>query len=292
MLKKIIKHEWKSVNKIGGIVLLAILAVTLLGCIVLQTPVTNVLFGDGETTDFMRIIIALVGATSFFLYVVMLVGALYGIMIFLGVRFQKSMYGQEGYLTHTLPVSTHQILGGKIFVACIWMLFVQLVLILSVLALAISLAWGIFHGVNPDVTFGAVLKEGFEAVRELWESAYFEKGLFIRWSVLWLIAILINPVVAVLHLFGALTLGQLSRKHKILMGIVWYVVILIINSILESTVAGLVTAINVERISAGVGMEYLPFTRNSIIGIVVSVATAVILYFLSHHIITNKLNLE
>ena len=145
------KHEGKSVSKIGGVIILFIFLVTLIGCVVLQTPILNMLIGSDKASALVTMI-SIMAAVSFFIYVLLLVGAIYGILIYLGTHFHKSMYGQEGYLTQTLPVNTHQLLGGKILVSSLWMLLVVLSVIISVLLLGFFMAFGVARIDNPDLT--------------------------------------------------------------------------------------------------------------------------------------------
>ena len=96
MLAKLIKHEWKSVYKVGSILLIVIFAVTLLGYIGLRTPVMSALFADGNNlTERQSILVVFASVSSLMIYVMLLVGAMYGIIIYMGVHFYKTMYTEQ-----------------------------------------------------------------------------------------------------------------------------------------------------------------------------------------------------
>ena len=46
MLGKLIKHEWKGIYKVGCILTLVMIAVTAIGCIMLQLPAMTALFSE------------------------------------------------------------------------------------------------------------------------------------------------------------------------------------------------------------------------------------------------------
>ena len=51
---------------------------------------------------------------SIFLYYFGLIGCTLGTMLIIAIRFYKTCYTDQGYLTHTLPATTRQILNAKI----------------------------------------------------------------------------------------------------------------------------------------------------------------------------------
>ena len=73
------------------------------------------------------------------LYVIMLLASTWGMLIFLGIRFYRSMYTDEGYLSHTLPVTANQLFLSKVLVSGVWYLFITIGIGISVVALIVSL---------------------------------------------------------------------------------------------------------------------------------------------------------
>ena len=113
MLGKLMKYEWKNTWKVGCLMLLGMFLITVIGCVVLRMPGVTAIF-DGNASVAM----SWLGISSFvatlILYVIMLMAATWGIMIFLGIRFYRSMYSDEGYLSHTLPVTANQLFLSKV----------------------------------------------------------------------------------------------------------------------------------------------------------------------------------
>ena len=146
MLGKLIKHEWKKVSKAGCLMLVFVVIVTFFGWLAFQSPLWRGLAEDNyyagiNPWDIMSFL-------TLFLYVLMLTGITYGIVIYTGVHFYKTMYTDEGYLTHTLPVGKHQLLISKILVSGIWVMLVILAVMTSVILLILSFV-------------GTILPEGY-----------------------------------------------------------------------------------------------------------------------------------
>lgn len=101
MLGKLMKYEWKNTWKAGMLMLLGIFIVTVAGCIVLQMPggvVSNLVDGNEANAAQTWLVISSFTATLI-LYVIMLLASTWGMLIFLGIRFYRSMYTDEGYLS-------------------------------------------------------------------------------------------------------------------------------------------------------------------------------------------------
>ena len=113
MLGKLIKHEWKSTYKMGCLMLVVIALITVFGWLAFQTPMWKSL----SRNDFSFGWLDIFGFLTLMMYVLLLVGVNFGILIYLGVRFYKTMYTDEGYLTHTLPVESTSCLSARFWSA-------------------------------------------------------------------------------------------------------------------------------------------------------------------------------
>ena len=284
MLGKLFKHEWKSVYKVECLLLVIMFSFTLVGAIVFHTPAMDVLFGDNvDIPDSLAMFWVMSVVSSVFMYIIILMGTVYGNIIYLGVHFHKTMYTDEGYLSHTLPVSSHQLLGSKILVGAVWTFIMQCAVAASVLILIFSLAFAM----EPDLFRNVSVSEFYEAFNDIyWDD--FSVGHYLG---TWILTILINPVCSVIILFGALTIGQLSKKHKAIMGIVAYFAInfgknLLTN--LSQAIGNLLTMASGYRSSSYNTTLFFSADMKLILGILVAVG----LYFLSHYIINQKLNLN
>ena len=284
MLGKLIKHEWKSVYKVGSVLLLVIFAVTLVGYIGLRTPVMSDLFADeSRLTEMQSVLVGFASISSFLIYVLLLVGAMYGIVIYMGVHFYKTMYTDEGYLAHTLPVKTHQLLGSKVIVSGIWVFLINAALCASVVVLAIGLLQGVMDGIQVDISWN-------EFWSELGNMFAFIDFDAVHLLIITILSVLISPFASVVLLFGALTIGQLSGKHKLMMGILTYIGLAVVSYLLNSLVQAIITFGYAMSPADDVSMGYMTSSYDA--SLIVSCVTGVVLYFVSHYIISKKLNLE
>lgn len=287
MLGKLIKHEWKSVYKVGGLLLLSLLAVTLIGCLYFFSPMWTNLFSESNNMDTLASLTGtFIGIGSLIVCIFTMIGVVYGMMIYLGVRFFKSMYTDEGYLAHTLPVTPHQLLGSKLLVGGFWMLIVNAVALLSMVGLVLVMLASIANGVQADIDFWEMLREGVGAIIDLYET---ELGLnMTHYAVVGILTAIIGSFSSIMTIYGALTIGQLSKKYKAMMGILTYFGLGLLNMIIGMVVSTVNMASNISRGMNGEAMSGITYNYNLIISIVMGVG----LYFLSHFIIKKKLNLD
>lgn len=293
MLGKLMKHEWKNINKVGGIMVLVMVAVTVIGCIMLHLPGMAALFSEGGNLSEMQMVgWILMGVMTLLIYVFMLMGATYGIFIFLGMRFYRTMYTDQGYLTNTLPVTAHQLLISKILVSGFWYFLIGIVVAVSIFALFFSLFNGLLRdtlaaeGYSTWGFMGMILSEMMEVYEEMGMN-------MTNFTIIMGIMLVVSPFATIVVLFGSLTLGQLSKKHKGLMGILAYFGVVFVNVIISS----IVQIVNSVRLSlAALSNPYGEVTMNTsgsyISSLIIVVVLAVTLYCTSHHILTKKLNMD
>ena len=243
MLGKLMKYEWKNIWKAGTLMLLGMLVVTVIGCVVLRMPggvVTGLLDNNDINATQSWFVLSSFVATLI-LYVIMLLASTWGMLIFLGIRFYRSMYTDEGYLSHTLPVTANQLFLSKILVSGVWYLFISIGIGISVVALVVSLMTGLLNiGELSSVLTqynGNIWEFLADAFYELGRTYEEEMGInLLHYGITLLLTYVAGPFITMVTLFGALTIGQLSSKHKGFMGILTYAGVTILSSIIGSTV--------------------------------------------------------
>ena len=194
MLGKLIKYEWKNIWKAGVLMLLGMFVVTVIGCVVLRMPgglVTEI--ADGNNMN---------ATQSWF-------------VLSLGIRFYRSMYTDEGYLSHTLPVTANQLFLSKVLVSGVWYLFITIGIGISVVALIVSLMTGLLNiGELSSVLTqynGNIWEFLADAFYELGSTYEEEMGInLLHYGITLLLTYVAGPFIAMVTLFGALTIGQLS----------------------------------------------------------------------------------
>lgn len=271
MLGKLIKHEWKSTYKVGLLMAVLTLAVTFLGWLSFQSPMWQRINDEGDLyysvspLDILSVVVLM-------MYVFMLVGITYGVMIYLAVHFYKTMYSARGYLTHTLPVGRHQLLISKLLVSSLWLLIVYCLVFLSAIAVAGSLIGAV---IPDDIAWG----ELFSEMSMLFSEFGMDLGAYF-WTLL--LSAVLSPFITITTLFGAITVGQLFTKVRVLMAIVCYVGVTMIGGMISSLVQGM--------IKLG---ELGSYMNISTVGsMLTELLIAVLLYIASYRIITRRLNME
>lgn len=293
MLGKLIKYEFKETYKMGGLMLLLILAVSLLGVVGFVSPL-SMLMEHGEVLEaaeepIVSVVWVMTMVVSLVLYIIVLIGVMYGILIYSGVHFYRSMYTDEGYLTQTLPVTPHQLLISKTLVAGVWYLTVEIAMIVSILALVFAMVNSV-SGAVPDMNayFGEM--SPWEFFNQMFVAMSSELGInAVHYVLSMLLVFLVTPFATILMLFGSVTIGQLSRKYKGMMGIVAYFVVMIINMLLAYIIQFLFMFGTIVIDNGGGSVPLTSaYDSSTVLGLIMGTA----MYFISHHILSKRLNME
>lgn len=200
MLGKLIKHEFKATARVIPVIYLAVLLLFLVGLSAKTMKIQTVL------------------ATSAFLLMIAVFATIvvtYGVVI---VRYYRSMFGNEGYLTGALPVTSGQLLFSKALVALLW---IGCSLLLSILAI-----FGFVYVVIPDdVTFAQIK----QLVLPLWEQY---KALV----VFMFVSMLAQLVLFIAELYFAIALSNTRSfiKYNIAFSVVWMFVTMLAVNLLET----------------------------------------------------------
>lgn len=281
MLGKLIKYEWKSVYKVGCLILGAVVLTTLMGWLAFQSPMwremeTGISY-DGVMSDWLNIVSGL----TLLLYVILLAGASFGTLIFLVVHFYRTMYTDEGYLIHTLPVTKHRILVSKILVGGLWMLFVALSILLSVFLLCMTMLSAILGEQEMAMFWRELVPHMDELFYMMREELDVDLAV---WLAVGAVKLIITPFVTLTILFGAVSMGQLFGKHRVLMAIISYICIDMAIRVVGSVIQGILMVFLYESVG-----RYIRAATD--ISFLINLAAAGVLYFVSWHVTSKKLNM-
>lgn len=276
MLGKLLKHEWKSIWKIPTILVLVLQVIALGAGLTFIYP-----FWKSEMVG-LDILIMLVWLLFYFAIIAVSIG----ITLYLAVHFYKSMYTDEGYLTHTLPVTSHQLLISKILPMTGWVYIGMLAVFLALFLFGSAAVTFLYSG---DMGLLEMIKYMVETVLEGLE----QMGVFTSDLIGFLLSIVLMLLVSgfsgTMMMVGSISLGQLIGKHKILGSIGAYLVINFISQTI-STIA------MIPMMIGSMGEEMINvfevLTPTYLIMTVISALFAVGLYFLSNYIVSRKLNLD
>lgn len=271
MLGKLINYEFKHTARTMLITYAALAVATLMGSIALfQIARGN---AANETFSSITYIVLLV------VYGIVIVGIYCVDFIYLSYQYYKTMYSSQGYLTHTLPVSPAAVLGSKILVFFVWMLFTTMITVLSLLVLLQIGSGGEFFDSFNDVSWS-----------DFSESTYHLFGmspglLLFLFSVISLLGILLY----ILWITASMAIGQLSQKNRTICSILAAFGFYIADQILSTAVLVSCGYTNGAFLNGG-----LTSFMHIIIGSSIGMTTLfiVVLYGICLYINSRKLNLE
>lgn len=292
MLGKLFKYEWKGFRFPLLVMLIVMVGTTALTCGMILG--INPQFDEAfEGYSVFSLVI------SILMYYFGLIGCSLGVILIIAIRFYKTCYSDQGYLTHTLPVSAQKILNVKIIASFLMVLATTLVMFVTIIVI---LNVGIDHILaiaaaenSASAADIADMRRELSRVMALAFDNFKDKmgislGAYIAYIIVFYLVALLSNIVTVL---GCVSLGQLYAKHRIIGAIAAYIAVQFIQQILMSF-ASLPMYGRMTRTVAN-GVEYTTFslmfpTMN--LSLAIAVIVGVAMYFINLYMMTKKLNLE
>lgn len=275
MLGKLMKHEWKAVWKVPTVLIIVLQVLAVFAGFTFSSPIWR---SEMKGLDVLLVLI-------WMLFYFAVIGVNVGIMLFLAVRFYKNMFTDEGYLTHTLPVTTHQILISKILPMAVWVFMAMLGVILSLIILG---SMGIMFQKPGDMSFWEFVSRSLGELLELLRDEGIMTNGIVNFVISTVFMMIISVFSGVMTIVGSISIGQMLGKHKVLGSIGAYFLISTVTQIVMSV--ALIPGMTRRMENANNVFEVLSpvYWGTGIFSILVSVA----LYFLSEFLIRRKLNLD
>ena len=274
MLKKLIKHEWRATWKVPT----ALIGLNLF-CAVAAGATFALPIWESEWIG-----LPISGMMVIMLFYFAMIGSSLGISIYMAVRYYKNMFTDEGYLTHTLPVTARQLLLTKVINMSMWSLLSMAAVLLGIFIFVVML----IGFLAPDGVTLAMLAE--EIIVTLNEPAM--RGWQLC-AVIILFFLFISAFSGALMVIGSVNIGQLVRKHRILGAVgayfgIYTVVQIIATIVMFPMMIGFAfTADNMETVS--IFDIYNPMYGSMA---AVFLAVSIALYFISEYLLRKKLELE
>lgn len=285
MLGKLIKYEWKGLIKPLSILYLVLLGITIVTGILILT--INPDYDD--VTVGLSVLFTVLGVLLYYLGIIV---CSWGTMLIIAIRFYKTCYTDEAYLTHTLPVSTKQLVGAKTLTAVLCHLLSMLfIFITAVLLIGIFITHMINLGEIPVADLSVGLSE---AMSELNREFAKEMGIgFTGYFVYLGIVSLISSVCSVISILGCVSLGQLYTKHRILGAIIaYFVMTFILQMIAYLGMIPMYGKIFAAEFTGETISMFDLLQPTLVITMIGSIAIAVAMHFINMHMMTKRLNLE
>lgn len=277
MLGKLIKHEWKAVWKFLAAINIFMICLTIIGCL-------GILFLGGgaySSSREYRLTVELLGSVYMLTYCLSLFSLMVATIIYLGVRFYRSMYGEEGYLTHTLPATPLQLICSKAIVAIVWYAISYLVTAVSILFLLMASLYASDYAVSWAEIWDGLQRMGYEMTR----SGMSPLGTLLLYGIL----CICHFISSIFIIYASISIGQLFDKHRILSSVGFYFAIITVIQIVSSIVFVLVIYYN-PALREGNGIHVIDPIGWTYLGL--SVLTGAAAFPVTYLLTTKKLNLE
>lgn len=278
MFAKLLKHEWRATK--GVLALLCV--IILISGLTVGLSMRSLALADGnevvissgtmyvtgeDEMQIMEILCVILATAGMFAIGFCCVGA---VVAFLS-RFYKRCFTDEGYLTFTMPVTSHQILLSGIANTVLGMLVVVVAAIVGV-----GIIFGLFMTAIPhEIIWADVWVSLKDAMAQILESLHKNAGEFLLVG----FSGITGAFASLIELMLAITIGALiAKKHKIIAAAAVYYGINLVLGMVSSFLA--MTAVFSQNLSWLLGTTAM-----------VSCVAAVGSYILMHWLLSRKLNL-
>ena len=268
MLGKLMKYEFMATWKLLVPMDIFLILMSILACITVHLSFFS---SDNELVEITGMIIVVTYMLSMFVIVI-------GTVIYLIYRFYTSVYGDEGYLLHTLPVDKHHIIISKVIASVAW-------IVLNIVLIYFSLVF----------LFGDfVLGSGADSVREGLKfylraiNGYDKINAFSIFMTL--LASFVLLLARILKITACISLGQLSSNHKVLVSFGFYYGIYAIQRIF--TIIYYVMISLAYKANDDISFTSSLLGRNWEFSLISGLIYCVVFYFLTWYVMDKKLNLD
>ena len=193
-------------------------------------------------------------------------------------RFYKNYMTDEGYLMFTLPVRTGELIFSKLITTLFWYLCTGVVVLLSVLILG--------SGGNGSIEIMGI-GDFFEAFTDSQKTGAALVGILM---------VLISGISGVLELYASMAIGQSFKKNKVFMMVVFFFVFSIAGSIVGSIFSTQSIVGASDMLSEAYALSADSVYRSTMhvlwTSIIVQGCWSVFYYFITHLMLSKRLNLQ
>ncbi|MDO5096261.1 MAG: hypothetical protein Q4D65_06825 [Peptostreptococcaceae bacterium] len=197
------------------------------------------------------------------------------------IKYGRSVFGEEGYLTNTLPITSSQIIITKVLNYYLWNFVATVVVILALIIMYL-------HTDIIPFTF----EEAWDGVVRAYQMIppdILSKGYFLFF--LFLLSMIISPITYILLVYFSIGIGS-QFKNKFIMSIVAYFgVSFVIGQITNIPMSLYFVSVG-ERLE-GAGDEALSvMIMVAIMALITVIASGIFYFFGTKYFMDKKLNLE
>lgn len=269
MLGKLIKHEFRATRRTMLPMLIVFAAGSALMPIMVWFDARHIVQTPVGVMDGLLTMMAVFTAMVMMLYGILLATAAC-MNVFVAVnRFHKNILGDEGYLTHTLPVTTEQKLLSKLIVDMTWTVATYIIIIISTILISF-----IINNTGIISLFDILDIKGIH---------YVIKG----------VSAIVGFCRFYLTIFAAMSIGYSFNDHRRAGSVAIAVGICIAMNVVESVIQAIY---NWNRV--GLTVLGIPFYLDNsglsleLILMAASMIMCVVLFFVTRYFLEKRLNLQ
>lgn len=195
MLGKLFRNEIKGTWK----TILTIYAITIV------TSIIGSLFFEFNGNELGKVG-SIIGTSLTVAYIFSIIGLFLATFIYICSRFYKTMYSDQGYLTHTLPVSPLAHLNVKLITAFMWLFLAGVIFIISVIIILLQSLGGDLW----EILFTNDLWNNLNRITQ--EAVGYD---FLPVVGIMLLMVVVGCLNILCTVFSSFSIGQLFNQHKI-----------------------------------------------------------------------------
>lgn len=223
MLRKLIKYDLLADYKKYFAVYIAMLA----------SSVTMLFFDKMTSWISNSVFINVMSAVSAAVFFVLCISVGVMLLVLSTIRFYKNVMRDEGYLTHTLPVPTWQIISSKLITVYIWFF-----LTIIVAGICSGIAFGeplwLFKLSGFGDEFSAGFQIGYNAVADganLISDAE-AREIAVELLKVYVVFMLLAPLMSMSNIYFSFALGNLFNRSKLGMSVLMFFLLQLAESVM------------------------------------------------------------
>ena len=263
LLKYELIHEWRSY----GIIYLVFIAACGLSPILFkdQIMINQAMVQTDSTMNML-------GMISILVITILTMAIIISTAINIALNYRNSMFKRPGYLTLTLPVTTHQLILSKVVADILWILIAGFVLIFGYMLMV--LVAGILVGMD--------LPSWSEWMR-LFSHLHIDLSDLVR-LILSLVLIFLGMAEMILYVYMVITLPQtkFTPRHKTAISVTLFFAISIVLGMIRDSFSGPLTQL----------LHGMPTHGILVVEILIALLTCALFYGVIYFILEKKLEVE
>ena len=277
MILKLFKYDFMNIGKKLIPFYIAALVIGVINRILLLTSTISSIENED---NFMTIFGS---PLLYFAYFIVIIGIFCMTIFVIISRYNSSIYGNEGYLTNTLPLNPSQIIWAKLINFLIWIFISYFIIFVSLFILF-----------PFDFFIRNIIKEPefYQNLNHVTKSILSSK--FTPIFALQLVYNFFSHIQSILMLFLSIAIANLFKSYKVVAGVIAFFLISTIFSFIGSSLTfSLVKDVNLTEIYDEISPFFYNLLKNAnILSIVYSIISSAILFYTIHYLHTHNLDLE